>query len=260
MIPMLLVFAGGYLALTRLPAQATAETTVPAGLPWRQRLFADPGFALRISAALAAIGVTLVGAAPMAVAATEAGADPILADAISGPIVQTDQPAPAFHLTDQNGRPVSNADLRGYASIVTFLDPVCTTDCPVIASELRDATSLLGSDASHVRLVGIDANPQFTTLPYLQAFDRQERMDALSNWEYLTGSPAQLQSIWRAFGVDVEPGVGGAMMSHSDVAFVIDASGHTRQVINTDPGPATSATNASYAQIFARALTQVLHQ
>jgi cytochrome oxidase Cu insertion factor (SCO1/SenC/PrrC family) len=260
MIPMLLVLAGGYLALTRLPAQAIAETTVPAGLPWRQRLLADPGFALRISAALAAIGVTLVGAAPMAVAATEAGADPILADAISGPIVQTDQPTPAFHLTDQNGRPRSNADLHGYTSIVTFLDPVCTTDCPVIASELRDATSLLGSDASHVRLVGIDANPQFTTLPYLQAFDRQERMDALSNWEYLTGSPAQLQSIWRAFGVDVEPGVGGTMMSHSDVAFVIDAGGRTRQIINTDPGPATSATNASYAQIFARALTQVLHQ
>jgi hypothetical protein len=43
------------------------DTFAPAS--WRQRLLADPAWALRASAALAALGVTLGGAAPMAVVA-----------------------------------------------------------------------------------------------------------------------------------------------------------------------------------------------
>jgi cytochrome oxidase Cu insertion factor (SCO1/SenC/PrrC family) len=260
MIPMLLILAGGYLALTRLPVPVTVEAMPSPALPWRQRLRAEPAFALRISAALAGVGITLVGAAPMAVAATQSGADPILADAIAGPVNYVDYPAPPFHLTDQRGQPVSLSDLRGSAAIVTFLDPVCTTDCPVIGSELRQTDAVLGSNASRVKLVAINANSVYTSVPYLQAFDHQDQLENLANWSYLTGPTPQLQAIWRAFGVDIEPGVGGAMMSHSDVVFVIDPSGHTREIINSDPGPSTAATSSSFAQIFALALTQVLHE
>jgi cytochrome oxidase Cu insertion factor (SCO1/SenC/PrrC family) len=56
----------------------------------------------------------------------------------------------------------------------------------------------------------------------------------------------------------VEPGTGGAMMSHSDVAAVIDPDGHIRDFINTDPGPSTTATESSFAQLFATTARQVL--
>ncbi len=268
MIPLILLVGGGYLAWTRPPALVTAEAPIAAGAavgalkgrPWPARLVGDPAYTLRIATALAAIGVILVGAAPMALAATDNGADPILANAISGPPTLTDTPAPQFQLTDQHGRTVSLADLRGRAVFLTFLDPVCTTDCPVIASELRDASGLLGSDALHVGLVAVNANPERTSVPYLLAFDRQEHLDHQANWTYLTGTTAQLQAVWRAFGVDVEVGVGGSMMSHSDAGFVISPSGRVREIINTDPGPATSATGASFAKAFADALEAVLHQ
>ena len=259
MIPLAMLLVGGYLAAVRLPVTVPAETLTPSRVTtWRQALLADPAVALRSSAAAVAVGITLVGAAPMAVASTERGADPILARAVAGPQQSADIPEPPVALTDQNGSPVSLSAFRGRAVIITFLDPVCTTDCPIIARELRIADGFLGSDQSRVELVAVDANPTFTNAAYLQAFDQQEGLQNLPNWHYLTGTTTQLQGVWRAFGVDVEPGTGGAMMSHSDIAAVIDPNGQIREFINTDPGPSTTATESSFAQLFAAAARQVL--
>ena len=60
-------------------------------------------------------------------------ADPIIAQAIDGNAAPLDFRAPAFTLTDQYGRPASLAGLHGKVVLLTFLDPVCTSDCPVIA-------------------------------------------------------------------------------------------------------------------------------
>jgi cytochrome oxidase Cu insertion factor (SCO1/SenC/PrrC family) len=269
MIPLLLLITGGYLAWTRVPAPVTetatemAPTRVPAGAgvsSWGRRLGADPAYTLRLATAVAAVGVILVGAAPMALAATETGADPILANAISGPPTSTDTPEPQFRLGDQNGNLLSLSDLVGRAVFLTFLDPVCTTDCPVIASEMKNADSVLGADGRRVVMVAVNANPELTDRAYLQAFDRQEHLDGTANWRFLTGTPAQLQAVYRDFGVDVETGVGGSMMSHTDAAFVIDPSGRVRQIINTDPGPATAATDSSFARAFADAVESVLNR
>ena len=72
-------------------------------------------------------------------------ADPIIAQAIAGTSGQLDTPAPGFTLTSQDGRQVSLASLRGKVVLLTFLDPVCTTDCPLIAQEMRSADAMLGS-------------------------------------------------------------------------------------------------------------------
>ncbi|HEX5289314.1 MAG TPA: hypothetical protein VFX25_10610, partial [Streptosporangiaceae bacterium] len=123
MIPLILLFSAGYLALT--PAAQGAEA------PARAAAAKRPG--ARSVAAAGALAVILLGAAPMAAAAVNRTADPILALAISGDSTGLDLPAPGFSLTDQNGRTVSLASLRGKVVLMTFLDPVCTSDCPIIA-------------------------------------------------------------------------------------------------------------------------------
>jgi carbamoylphosphate synthase large subunit len=64
----MLLLAGGYLAETRVPDTAT-EPPDALEYTWRQRLATEPVYALRAAAVVAALGVTLLGAAPMAVAA-----------------------------------------------------------------------------------------------------------------------------------------------------------------------------------------------
>jgi cytochrome oxidase Cu insertion factor (SCO1/SenC/PrrC family) len=258
MIPMILLFVAGYIAMVRAPVEAPEPATDGAQLPWRQHLSIDPAYTFRSIAALAAVGVTLVGVAPMAYAAANPNADPILTQAVDGPPTTTNIPAPAFDLTDQNGRHVTLAGLHGKALAVTFLDPVCTSDCPVIAQEFRSAARILGADAQNVELIAIDANPRYTSPVYLTAFDKQEGLQEVANWEYLTGPLPALQHVWSSFAVEVAYEGGGAMIDHSDVVYIIDPGGRTREVLNSDPGPATGATGSAFSQTLATGLKSAL--
>ena len=51
-----------------------------------------------------------------------------------------------------------------------------------------------------MELVAIVANPVYHQVAYTQAFDRQEHLDQVPNWLYLTGSVPQLQQVWKDYG------------------------------------------------------------
>jgi len=264
MIPWILLFSAGYLALTPAPQEAREAETVRAGRRWRERLRPEAlrgtiaTASLQSVGALAALGIVLLGAAPMAAAAANRTADPILALAIEGNSSPEDYPAPAFQLTDQNGRPVSLASLRGKVVLMTFLDPVCTTDCPLIGSEFKEAGVLLGSADKDVELVAIVANPIYRSAAFTQAFDREEGLYSVPNWLYLTGSVSQLSQVWRQYGVEVENLPAGSMVDHSDLALVIDKTGHIREEVGADPGPGTASTQSSFSVLLTQYARQAL--
>jgi cytochrome oxidase Cu insertion factor (SCO1/SenC/PrrC family) len=267
MIPMVLLATAGYLAVARAPAQAAEPASDPAATAsWRDRLRIATGPRAAASAgigsvaAVGAIGVIILGAAPMAAAQASPVADTILAQAINGSSTPLDSPAPPFSLTDQHGRDVTLASLRGKVVLLTFLDPVCTSDCPLEAQEFRQAGQLLGAADRHVELVAIVANPVDYQLGYTQAFDRQEGLASVPNWLYLTGSPAQLAQVWRGYGIAAEIEPAGSMIGHSENAFVIDQQGRLRQEMGFDPGPGTTATISSFAAELTDAAQQLLRQ
>jgi cytochrome oxidase Cu insertion factor (SCO1/SenC/PrrC family) len=278
MIPVGLLAAAAYLALARAPATAampageTAGGEGPQRQPgpaWRRRLSAVQvrpaalsrslgAASLRTVLSASAVGVIILGAIPMAAAQASSTASPVLADAIGGSSAPLNSPAPGFALTDQDGRHVTLASLRGKAVLLTFLDPVCVTDCPLIAQEFRQAGILLAADAGRVELVAVNLSPLYSSLAYTRAFDRQEQLAGVRNWLFLTGSPAQLGPVWRRYGLASQTAPAGAMLLHSDTAFVIGPSGRLREELNFDPGPGTAATKASWAARLADAGRQAL--
>jgi len=263
-IPFALLAAGGYLALVRAPDRETSPDAAPEPGGWRQRIRAGALPALLAAAgaramlSAAAVGVIILGAVPLAAAQASSAASPILAEAIDGSSTPLDSPAPAIALTDQDGRPVSLASLRGQAVLLTFLDPVCVTQCPIEAQEFRQAGVLLGPDASKVELVAVNLNPLYSSTAYTRAFDRAERLSGVRNWLFLTGRPAQLQPVWRAYGQASQTLPAGAMLGHSESAFVIGPSGRLREELDFDPGPGTAATESSFATELAAAARQAL--
>jgi len=268
MIPFALLAISGFLALT--PAPATAAQPVPPAEPvtaagWQDRI--RPAFlrrsvaaaSFRTVASLGALGLIILGAAPMAAAQASPVADPILAEAINGSSAPLNVPAPAFGLTDQHGRAVTLASLRGKVVLLTFLDDTCSVDCPLIAQEFRAAGQLLGADARHVELVAINYNPLYTQVSYIQAFNRQEGLATVPNWLFLTGTRAQLGQVWRRYGAapaEILPA--GSMIGHGDYAFVIDQAGHLRRELGFDTGPGTQATKSSFAAELTDAAQQLL--
>jgi cytochrome oxidase Cu insertion factor (SCO1/SenC/PrrC family) len=205
-----------------------------------------------------AIVLIVLGAAPMAAAQASPVADTILAQAIAGSSAQVNYPALAFTLTDQHGRAVTLASLRGKVVLLTFLDDTCSLDCPLIAQEFRQAGQLLAADSRHVELVAINYNPLYTQVSYIQAFDRQEGLAEVPNWLYLTSTRAQLQQVWHRYSLPMEILPAGSMIGHGDYAFVIDQAGHMRQEMNFDTGPGTQATKSSFAAELTDAARQLL--
>ena len=265
MIPFALLALGGYLALTPGPAAAAEPASTDLAAPgWRERIRpaslrqSVATASIRSVAVIGALGLIILGAAPMAAAQASPNADPILAEAIAGSTAPLNFPAKPFQLTDQHGRTVSLASLRGKVVLLTFLDPVCTSDCPLIAQEFRAAGQLLGASDRQVELVAVVANPVYHQVAYTQAFDRQEHLTQTPNWLYLTGSVPQLQQVWKDYGIAAQILPAGSMIGHPDIAYVIDQAGQVRAELNTDPGPGTTATKSSFAVLLAGAARTAL--
>jgi cytochrome oxidase Cu insertion factor (SCO1/SenC/PrrC family) len=263
MIPIVLLALSGYLALSpgvsTAPAEEPEDNEPEQKQPARQR----PGWLgelrpTRLARGLAAastgavlatwaVAIIIIGAVPMAAAQTSRNADPIIAQAVDGNSAPLDFPAPAFRLTDQYGKQVSLASFHGKVVLLTFLDPVCTNDCPVIGDEFRQADQVLGAKSRNVELVAIVTNPLYDSIAYVQAFDREDQLTNVPNWLYLTGSLPQLEQAWKNYAVAAQVLPAGGMVAHSDVAYVIDPSGHTRAELDFDPGPGTTTTESSFA-------------
>jgi cytochrome oxidase Cu insertion factor (SCO1/SenC/PrrC family) len=272
MVPTALLLVAGYVAMVRLPAPAAefspagsaAEAGGAAEEEEGQRFrrwweWVSPTYLVGIVAAVGAAAIVLVGVAPMALAAANPNADPIVTQALNGTPNVIDTPAPAFSLVNQRGVSVSLSSLRGHTVALTFLDPVCTSDCPLIAQEFRQTDERLGADNAHVDFVAIVANPIYRSIAFTNAFDRQEGLSHLGNWLYLTGSVAELRQVWSSYGVLVETAGAGAMIAHSDLAFVIDAQGNERAELESDPGNGSTASTSSFSSLLLDRIDLVLH-
>jgi cytochrome oxidase Cu insertion factor (SCO1/SenC/PrrC family) len=277
MIPVALLAAGGYLALVKASAPAAAEAPAatqaeaaaipasPAGQPAPARRALPARLAtafgsasLRAVLALWAIAVVIVGAGPLAAAQASPTANVIIAQAIDGNAAPLNFAASPFTLTDQHGRQVSLASLRGKVVLLTFLDPVCTSDCPLIAQEFREADQVLGAKAKDVTLVAVVDNPVYHSIAYTRAFDNQEGLAAVPNWLYLTGSVPALQQVWKRYGIAAQVVGAGGMILHNDVTWVIDARGQARAELNFNPGPGTASSKSSFAAELAGEAKQVM--
>jgi cytochrome oxidase Cu insertion factor (SCO1/SenC/PrrC family) len=258
-IPQLLLFIAAYLAMAHPPRAAIepgprTERTNGVTLALRP--------AARALALAGALSMTALGGVPFALAAVNPNATTLLAQSIDGlPIpVPGDVRPPDFSLVDQRGQAVTLDQLRGKVVLVTYLDPVCNVECPIIAQEFRQADALLGASAPRVELVAIDTNPLYRSPAVLRAFDRQEHLEHLPNWIYLTGTVTQLRRVWSAFGVEVAVPSGGEMVNHSMGAAALDTQGRIRWLANFDPGPMTSSTQSSFAVTLVDAVHQVLRE
>ena len=112
MIPMALIFISGYVAMTRLPVALEAGSQTPlaeSAASLARASHCSPRLPLPQPrrGRRATIGVVLLGAAPMAFAATNPVADPILNEALDGTPNATNVPAAPFNLVDQYGKAVS---------------------------------------------------------------------------------------------------------------------------------------------------------
>ena len=140
--------------------------------------------------------------------------------------------APDFTLTDGlTGEAVTLSSLRGSVVAMAFLYTHCPDVCPLTAGLFRAAQKSLGADAARVRFVAVSVDPIGDTPQSVRSFS--EEHDLSTNWRYLIGPRAQLEQVWRAYGVGAFD-AGTGKVSHNDAVYVIDASGRERELVHSD--------------------------
>lgn len=139
--------------------------------------------------------------------------------------------SPAFALRDQAGHPVSLASLRGHPVVVTFLDPLCRNLCPIEAQTLSAALTALPA-AERPTVVAVSVNVYGNGPRDLATAFHKWHVGP--EWRWAVGPPSTLAAIWRAYSIGVSvatrtiAGVTIHDVSHTEAAYVIDASGHQR--------------------------------
>lgn len=145
---------------------------------------------------------------------------------------------PDFALSTQDGERLTAADLRGGPVVVTFLYSTCEDTCPGQVQSIRGALDRLGRD---LPVIGVSVDPANDTPARARAFLLEQSMSG--RMQFLLGDRAQLEPLWRAFGI--APQIEGR--EHSAYTVLVDAAG--RQRIGF---PASQLTPARLAHDLAR--------
>jgi protein SCO1 len=187
----------------------------PAARPAKSVPGGSPRFVL-VAAALAAL-VILGAGVFLALALRDnprGAAGTMLASAIGG----------SFRLTDQNGKTVTDADLKGKWSLVYFGYTHCPDACPTALNDISIALEELGAKRDAVRPVFITVDPERDTPEALKAYVTSFDAPILA----LTGTPEQVAQAAKGYRVYYakHPEAGGDYsMDHSSVIYVMDPQG-----------------------------------
>ena len=229
-------------------------------VPARGEKFPAPVGALRRTLALGgllAIGVVMV---PVMLGLPVAARQSATIEALNtgGLSSMINQSVPDLTLINQDGRTVDLRQWSSKALVITFLDPVCFDECPIMAEQLAAADRQLGPLAKNVEFVAIVANPIYRSVSAVRAFDANLLLNRLPNWQYLTGSLPQLERVWGDFSVPIEvPRL--QMIDHPTVLYFVKPGGQEVSLAQ-DSALSDASVITSYVSLIDEQLRTIISQ
>jgi cytochrome oxidase Cu insertion factor (SCO1/SenC/PrrC family) len=139
--------------------------------------------------------------------------------------------APAFRLTNRDGREIDSADLRGSAWIADFIFTRCALSCPRMTERMLRLEAMVGDG---LRRVSFSVDPEYDSPEVLQLYaDSWGITDP--DWLFLTGDrEAMRRLVTEGFklGLDDAPPTGTASpdepILHSTRFVLVDGTGVVR--------------------------------
>jgi cytochrome oxidase Cu insertion factor (SCO1/SenC/PrrC family) len=191
----------------------------------------------RLLWAAALLLAVAVGIVAFLLARTTSDAAPLskspLADAPGATWPAGARPAPDFRLTDQDGKPVSISAFRGRPVIVTFIDPLCRTYCPLEGRRLNGVVRAFPR-ATRPVIVAVSTNVEPVANARANLNTVAQKWGLVPEWRWAVGNEAQLAPVWKRYHVGVlattkvVAGVTVRDVAHTEAAYVIDANGYER--------------------------------
>jgi protein SCO1/2 len=145
-----------------------------------------------------------------------------------------------FKLIDQDGKPITNQDMKGKPLLVFFGYTHCPDICPTTLFELSEVLHAMGKDADRVNALFITVDPDRDTAAvmkdYLSSFDPHLR-GATGDEQAV----AQVEKAYRVYAKKVPTKNGDYSMDHSAVVYLMDKDGRFVAPFNLKRRPAEAA-------------------
>jgi len=205
-----------------------------------------------------AVAMMITSAVSMFVATTVASAENTFFLAQNGAASPLNTVAPRFTLTDQFNKAYSLGEHPGRVTLITFLDPVCWTDCPLLAGQVAKVRSEVSRNAK-LDIVAVAADPYHETLANVRHFIAIHHVGNVKDFYFVTGPLAETSKVWAQYGIGVTMTRTDAMSIHDDYMYIVSATGRLKWIIPDDPSASTSVKVSSVAQIISLLATQGVH-
>jgi len=134
--------------------------------------------------------------------------------------------APDFVLTNQRGARVQLGQFRGKIVLLNFIYTNCDDVCPIVTAALARVQRELVQRrwwATDVVFVSVTTDPARDSPAVLAKFATRYRADP-NGWHFLTGAPAAVRQVLKAYGIQVQP-KGKGLQDHYLPTFVIHRDG-----------------------------------
>ena len=144
-------------------------------------------------------------------------------------------PAPPTILVNSSGKLFDLTSLKGKVVIVSFVYTTCNGTCPANTLTLSRVQKVLQQArlwGTSVEFVSISLDPERDTPDVLKRYAELFNAD-LANWNFLTGSRSDVQSVIAAWGMWARIGPSGAL-DHPSRIFLLDPKGHQREIYNLE--------------------------
>jgi protein SCO1/2 len=145
---------------------------------------------------------------------------------------------PNFVLTNQAGRAVTFADLRGKVWIADIIFTRCAGPCPHMTRRMKILQDALPA-ASAAKLVTLTTDPDFDTPPVMKAYGERFGADP-ARWMFLTGRKAEIARLaidgLKLTTVEKKPeerADPADLFIHSTIFVVVDKQARLRGVFET---------------------------
>ena len=138
-----------------------------------------------------------------------------------------------FQLIDQNGKPFSDANLKGKWHLIFFGYTHCPDACPTALNEMSLALDRLGIKRDEIGVVFITVDPERDTPDVLKSYVQSFDAPIVA----LTGSPeavAQAAKAYRVFYAKHPRADGDYDMDHSAVIYVMNPEGRFTATFTPD--------------------------
>lgn len=136
------------------------------------------------------------------------------------------RPAPPIALRSQAGKEVALSSFAGKVVVVSFFNGPCNDICHVLEQELAGAATRLAShhDGQKVEFLTVNSDPVATSMA-AAAPALAGPLATQANWDFLTGSIAQLDPVWKAYGITIDVVEKTKAVSHDNLLWFVGPSG-----------------------------------